>query len=211
MKKYRDHYFEKAKRENYPARSVYKLKEIDKALRILRPGAKILDLGASPGSWSLFAAEKIGPSGLIVAVDLNPPGTEFPRNVTFVQDDAFSPGPELSRLLAATSPFDAIISDMAPNTTGIKLTDQTRSLELCECAFELSKRHLRLGGHLLVKIFQGPDFKAFMDSLKPFFTTVKGLKPESSRSESKEVFLAAMGAKFRPGEGQGKVGDGEAE
>jgi 23S rRNA (uridine2552-2'-O)-methyltransferase len=198
MKKYRDHYFEKAKRENYPARSVYKLKEIDKALRILRPGARILDLGASPGSWSLFAAEKVGPAGLVLAVDLTPARTDFPRNVTFVQDDAFAPGPELSRQLADASPFDAIISDMAPKTTGIKLTDQTRSLELCECAFELSKRHLRQGGHLLVKIFQGPDFKAFMDSLKPFFTTVKGFKPESSRAESKEMFLAALGAKYGP-------------
>jgi 23S rRNA (uridine2552-2'-O)-methyltransferase len=201
MKKYRDHYFEKAKQENYPARSVYKLKEIDAGLHLLRRGAKVLDLGAAPGSWTLFAAEKVGLEGRVLSVDLSPAGAEFPRNVTFVQDDAFFPGPELTTLLAAASPFDLIISDMAPNTTGIKLTDQSRSLELCERAFELARAHLRQGGHLLVKIFQGPDSKAFMDSLKPYFTKVRGLKPASSRAESKEIFIAALIAKFGPGEG----------
>lgn len=192
MKKYRDHYFNRAKQENYPARSVYKLQEIEKQFSLFRPGQTVIDLGAAPGSWTQFASKKVGDKGRVLAVDLNEAGTSLPGNVLFFQDDAFEPGPELARAIEEHAPFDLVISDMAPKTTGINFTDQVRSLELCERALEVADLWLKPGGHLVVKIFQGPDVKAFTDSLRPRFARVKTFKPKSSRAESKEIFIIGM-------------------
>ncbi len=192
MKKYRDHYFNRAKQENYPARSVYKLQEIEKQFSLFRPGQTVIDLGAAPGSWTLYASKKVGDKGRVLAVDLNEAGISLPGNVIFFQDDAFEPGPELSKAIEEHAPFDLVISDMAPKTTGIKFTDQARSLELCERALEVADVWLKPGGHLVVKIFQGPDVKAFTDSLRPRFAKVKTFKPKSSRAESKEIFIIGM-------------------
>ena len=198
MKKYRDHYFEKAKRENYPARSVYKLEELDQRFGLLKPGMRVLDLGAAPGSWTLYAAKRVGASGRVLGLDLSATDTAFPGNVTFLVADAFSDDPELRRILEELAPFDVVVSDMAPKTTGVKLTDQTRSLELCERAFELAERLLKPGGGFVAKIFEGPDVKPWTDALRKRFDTVKGFKPKSSRSESKETFITGLG--FRPGD-----------
>jgi len=200
MKKYRDHYFNRAKAENYPARSVYKLQEIEKQCSLFRPGQTVIDLGAAPGSWTLYASKMVGERGRVLAVDLQEAGISLPGNVTFFQDDAFEPGPELSRTIEEFAPFDLVISDMAPKTTGVKFTDQARSLELCERALEVAQLWLKPGGHLVVKIFQGPDVKAYTDSLRAFFTKVKTIKPKSSRAESKEIFIIGM-EKKEPGEG----------
>ncbi len=197
MKKYQDHYFKKAKQESYPARSVYKLQEIQKQCSLLGPGQTVLDLGASPGSWTLFCAEKVGPNGRVLAVDVNPPGISFPPVVTFVEDDAFAPGPELTAALEDHAPFDVVVSDMAPKTTGVKFADQANSLELCERALAMARAFLKPGGRLVVKIFQGPDVKAFSDDMRRSFATVKAIKPKSSRPESKEIFYVGLG--FRPG------------
>uniref|UniRef100_I2Q501 Ribosomal RNA large subunit methyltransferase E n=1 Tax=Desulfovibrio sp. U5L TaxID=596152 RepID=I2Q501_9BACT len=193
MKIYRDHYFNKAKLENYPARSVYKLQEIEKQSRLLVPGAKVLDLGACPGSWTLFTAKRIGPQGRVLAIDLNPAGTEFPDNVTYLLGDMLEPGPDILEAFAAFSPFDVVISDMAPQTTGIKFTDQCRSLELCEAALSVARERLRPGGGFVVKIFQGPDAPAYLRGLRDFFQKVRVAKPQSSRAESKEIFYVATG------------------
>lgn len=197
MKTYQDYYFKKAKQENYPARSVYKLQEIQKQCGLLGPGQTVLDLGASPGSWTLYCAEKVGVNGRVLAVDLNPPGVSFPGTVTFVEDDAFSPGPELAAALADHAPFDVVVSDMAPRTTGVKFADQANSLELCQRALELARAFLKPGGRLVVKIFQGPDVKAFEADMRRSFATVKAIKPKSSRPESKEIFYVGLG--FRRG------------
>ncbi|MDK2954638.1 MAG: rRNA (uridine2552-2-O)-methyltransferase [Desulfovibrionales bacterium] len=195
MKKYRDHYFKKAKEENYPARSVYKLQELNQRFHILSPGQRVLDLGAAPGSWTLFTAKKIGPEGLVLAVDLQSAGASFPENVVYLQADVLEEGGELQQALEEHGPFDLVLSDMAPKTTGVKFTDQARSLELCEMARDIAVSRLTLGGALVVKIFEGPDVKAFMDGLRDHFFKVRAFKPKSSRSESKETFLLAQGLK----------------
>ena len=183
MKVYRDYYFLKAKEDHYPARSVYKLQEMDRAFRLFRAGMKVLDLGAAPGSWSLYAAERVGEKGLVLACDLQGTETAFPPNVTFLQENVFERSPEFESLLAEKGPFDMVISDMAPRTTGTKFTDQARSLELCLEAVAVADRYL------------GPDFQELAGALRARFATVRTFKPKSSRAESKEIFELGMGFK----------------
>lgn len=195
MKVYRDYYFLKAKEDHYPARSVYKLKEMDRAFRLFRAGMKVLDLGAAPGSWSLYAAERVGEKGLVLACDLQGTETAFPPNVTFLQENVFERSPEFESLLAEKGPFDMVISDMAPRTTGTKFTDQARSLELCLEAVAVADRYLKSGGGFVAKIFMGPDFQELAGALRARFATVRTFKPKSSRAESKEIFEVGMGFK----------------
>ena len=197
MKNRHDHYFKRARAENYPARSVYKLEQLDASFKLLKLGQTVLDLGAAPGSWSLFAAQKIGPTGKLLAIDLNPTPTAFPANVTFHIADALSPTPELQSLLAAFHPFHLVLSDMAPKTTGSRFTDQARSLELAQQALALARSCLIQGGHFVAKIFMGPDVKALTDSMRRDFATVKTAKPDSSRQESFEQFIVGLTFKTR--------------
>jgi len=200
MKEYRDYYFLKAKSENYPARSVYKLKEIDAKFHIFRKGMKVLDLGAAPGSWSLGAAERIGESGRVLSCDLQEARTEFPPQVTFCQENVFERSPEFEAMLKSIAPFDVIMSDMAPLTTGTKFTDQARSLELCQEAFEVAKLYLAKGGSFVVKIFMGPDVMELLQPMRRAFAKVSAFKPQSSRAESKETFYVGVGFKGLPTE-----------
>ena len=195
MKTYRDHYFLKAKQERYPARSVYKLKEIDKKFQIFAPGMTVLDLGAAPGSWSLFAAERVGSGGRVLACDIEEPGAAFPQTVTFLQEDVFNRSESFNVLLAETGPFGAVISDMAPRTTGARFTDQARSLELCEEALALARAVLIKGGRFVVKIFMGPDIQGLVRDMRGHFGSVGAFKPKSSRPESKEIFYVARNFK----------------
>ena len=195
MKEYRDHYFLKAKREHYPARSVYKLKEIDSKFHIFKKGMKVLDLGAAPGSWSLGAAERIGPGGYILACDLQSTETVFPPQVTFCQENVFERSPEFEEKLRAFAPFDVVMSDMAPQTTGTKFTDQARSLELCQEAFAVANLYLVQGGSFIVKIFMGPDVMELLAPMRRVFHRVTAFKPQSSRAESKETFYVGLGFK----------------
>lgn len=199
MKKYRDHYFKKAKQDQYPARSVYKLQEIHKQLKIFRPGQRVLDLGAAPGSWTLYAAEQVGPQGFVLGVDLQETSTGFPPHVVFLQDDVFQPSEALRTLLAEKAPFHVILSDMAPKTTGVKFADQARSHELCLEALALARLHLVRGGRFIVKVFMGPDAKALQVDMQQSFSTVKIHKPKSSRSESKEIFYVGLEYTGAPG------------
>ena len=193
MKKYRDHYYKRAKQDNYPARSVYKLMELDKRFKLFKRGMSVLDLGAAPGSWSLWAAKKVGQAGRVLAVDIQDTSQEFPPNVEFLVADAFEPEGPMPDVLAALGELDMVISDMAPKTTGVKFADQANSLELCERARDVAAAHLRPGGHFVVKIFEGPDVKGYTDALRPLFDAVKTFKPKSSRSESKETFIVGLG------------------
>ncbi|MBD5608325.1 MAG: RlmE family RNA methyltransferase [Desulfovibrio sp.] len=192
MKEYRDYYFNKAKRENYPARSVYKLKELDKKYRLLKKGIKVLDLGAAPGSWTQGALEKIGESGALVACDLKPLGIRLAANAKFYQEDIFKPSEDFLRVLREDGPFDLIMSDMAPATTGSKFTDQARSLDLCKRAFEFAREYLKSDGNFAVKIFMGPDVGELLESMREVFEDVKTFKPKSSRAESKETFFVGL-------------------
>ena len=195
MKEYRDHYFLKAKRENYPARSIYKLRELDARFRLLAPGMRVLDLGAAPGSWSLGAAERVGKRGRVLACDIQATATAFPPQVVFMVSDAFAPTEEFAAAMAETGPFDLVMSDMAPSTTGTRFTDQARSLELAQTAFETALGHLRPGGNFVVKIFMGPDVGELLTPMRRAFRKVTTFKPKSSRAESKETFFTGLGFK----------------
>ena len=196
MKTYRDHYFLKAKQQNYPARSVYKLKEIDAKFKLFKPGMKVLDLGAAPGSWSLAASESIGPSGCVLACDIQATGTSFPVNVQYLVADVFALPEVFEQALAKLAPFDVVMSDMAPATTGTRFSDQARSYGLCCEALKLAERCLRPGGSFVVKIFMGPDVRELLANMRKHFTLVKGFKPKSSRAESKETFYVGLGFKL---------------
>lgn len=193
MKEYRDHYFLKAKRENYPARSIYKLRELDARFRLLGPGMRVLDLGAAPGSWSLGAAERVGAKGRVLACDIQDTATSFPPQVIFLRSDALAPSPEFAEAMAQISPFDLVMSDMAPATTGSRFTDQARSLELAQTAFSVARQYLKPGGNFVVKIFMGPDMNELLAPMRRAFRKVATFKPKSSRAESKETFFTALG------------------
>ena len=208
MKQYRDHFFLKAKQENYPARSVYKLKELDNKFKLFRRGMKVLDLGAAPGSWSLGAAERVGTQGQVLACDIQTTETSFPPNVTFMQEDVFQRSEAFEAELRRRGPFDVVISDMAPRTTGTKFTDQARSLELCLEALAVAQLWLAPGGAFVVKIFMGPDIQELLVPMRKSFTAVKSFKPKSSRAESKETFFVGTGFKGMPDAAQsGPPGD----
>lgn len=193
MKEYRDHYFLKAKRENYPARSIYKLRELDARFRLLGSGMRVLDLGAAPGSWSIGAAERVGKRGRVLACDIQDPTTTFPPQVRFMRSDALAPSAEFAAALEETGPFDLVMSDMAPSTTGTRFTDQARSLELALAAFGAARRHLKPGGNFVVKIFMGPDMDELLVPMRRAFRKVTSFKPKSSRAESKETFFTGLG------------------
>lgn len=192
MKKYRDYYFLKAKSENYPARSVYKLEEIDNKFKILRPGLKILDLGAAPGSWSLGAAKRIGPEGKIIACDLKNPEQVFPPQINFFQEDIFAPSENFLAAIASFGMFDLVMSDMAPATSGNKFTDQARSYELAYAAYEFALKYLAPKGNFIVKIFMGPDVEPLLKEMRTVFKSARTFKPKSSRPESRETFLIGL-------------------
>lgn len=192
MKEYRDHYFLKAKRENYPARSVYKLQELDAKFKLIKAGIKILDLGAAPGSWTLWAAQKTGSQGHVLACDLHSIDIDLPPQVTFCQENVFELSNAFAAKLHSFGPFDLILSDMAPRTTGNKFTDQVRSFELATQAFELAAQNLKIGGNFVVKIFMGAEAQDLLQTLRKVFTQVKPFKPKSSRAESKETFFTAL-------------------
>jgi len=192
----RDKYFLKAKQEGFAARSVYKLQELDQKFRILKKGQTVLDLGASPGSWSQYASQKVGKEGRVLGVDLNPVSVRLDNAVFIVADLRGLNLEEVFREHGFEPPFDVVMSDMAPKTTGIKSVDQARSLELCELALDTAKKYLKPGGTFICKFFHSGEFGQLRNAIKKEFERVDALKPESTRSISKEIFL--VGLKFRP-------------
>ncbi len=187
MKKYRDYYFKKAKKEDYRARSVFKLKDMDKKFGLLSRGMKVLDLGCAPGSWLQYCSERVGKGGKVVGVDLTEV-KKLPAGVRVIKEDIFSMAPDDFD----EAPFDCVLSDMAPSTTGAKLADHFRSVELCRAAFALASGVLRPGGSFVFKIFQGKDFPDFLKEVKAGFKKVKIFKPPSSRPESREIFVVCQ-------------------
>lgn len=188
-----DHYTRKAKKDNFAARSVYKLQEIQKKYRILKRGSRVLDLGCAPGSWLQFAADTIGPDGRLVGIDLTPVFIRLPGNVTVLTGDVADLDTHLAGL--SITRFDAVLSDMAPATTGNRHVDEARSVGLCEAALYVSDTLLVQGGNFVCKIFQGSDFTAFVDQVKSRFTRQAAFRPQSTRKASREVFIIGMGKK----------------
>jgi 23S rRNA (uridine2552-2'-O)-methyltransferase len=181
-----DKFGHRAKREGYAARSVYKLQEIDRQLRLLKPGARVLDLGAYPGSWTSYAAERVGQKGRVLGVDLTPFRGTLPPHAEIRHAD-------VNQLdIASLGRFDVVLSDMAPATTGHRFTDQTRSFSLFMRALEIATEVLAPRGAFVGKIFQGPEFEDARRALGQRFREVKIKKPPASRTESIEVFLVGL-------------------
>ena len=193
-----DEYVKRAQKEGYRSRAVYKLLEIHEKDRLLRPGLTVVDLGAAPGGWSQLAARLVGGRGAVIALDLLP--MEPLPGVGFIQGD-FRETAVLERLLEMLNgrPVDLLISDMAPNTSGVKAVDQPRGMYLAELALDFARQCLRPGGDLLVKVFQGEGCDAFLKNLRTAFTTVAPRKPKASRARSAEQYLLARN--YRGGTG----------
>ncbi|SUO94935.1 23S rRNA (uridine(2552)-2'-O)-methyltransferase RlmE [Suttonella ornithocola] len=192
LKEHHDDVFvQKAKAEGYRSRAVYKLKEIQERDRILRAGMTVVELGAAPGGWSQYVANIIGSKGRMIALDILPMDTL--ADVTFIQGD-FREQSVLDRLLLELgdkSKVDLVISDMAPNMSGVKSVDQAKSMYLNELALDFVEQKLAQGGDFLVKVFHGAGFDDFFKNLKNQFKTVLTRKPEASRARSQETYLLA--------------------
>ncbi|MDH5189939.1 MAG: 23S rRNA (uridine(2552)-2'-O)-methyltransferase RlmE [Gammaproteobacteria bacterium] len=187
-----DHYVKMAQKDGARSRAVYKLKEIQEKDRLLKPGMKIVDLGAAPGGWSQYASSVIGEKGKIVALDILEMAPLV--DVTFIQGD-FTEEQALAQLRDAVKGecIDLVMSDMAPNITGIESVDQPRSMYLVELALDFAKEALCEGGDLLMKVFQGEGYDAFYRSLRNDFSKVTTRKPKASRPRSREVYVLARG------------------
>ena len=193
-----DEYVKRAQEEGYRSRAVYKLLEIHEKDRLLQPGSTVIDLGAAPGGWSQLAARWVGGQGTVIALDVLP--MEPIVGIEFIQGD-FREAAVLQRLLDILNgrPVDLVISDMAPNTSGIKAVDQPRGMYLAELSLDFARHCLRPGGDLLVKVFQGEGFDAFLKDLRVGFSTVALRKPKASRSRSAEQYVLARN--YRGGAG----------
>jgi 23S rRNA (uridine2552-2'-O)-methyltransferase len=187
---WQDHYSRQAKKDRYPARSVYKLEEIQQKHRLIRKGDKILDLGCSPGSWLLYAAKLTGDKGRVIGIDLKPVKIQVASNTEVITGDVFEINAE-----SLGNDFKVVLSDMAPATTGHKAVDAARSAGLCEAALAIAERVLLPGGSFVCKIFQGPDSNQFLDSVRTGFKSLKIFKPRSSRKASKEIYIIGLGFK----------------
>ncbi len=187
---FNDEYVKRAQREGFRSRAVYKLQEIQQRDRLLRPGQTVVDLGAAPGGWSQMAKQIVGSKGRVIALDILP--MEPIEGVDFIQGDFREEEPlQQLRKLLQVSPVDLVISDMAPNVSGLQAVDQPRAMYLCELALDFSREVLKPGGGLLVKVFQGEGFDEFIRELRSSFGRVVTRKPSASRARSREVYLVA--------------------
>jgi 23S rRNA (uridine2552-2'-O)-methyltransferase len=184
-----------AKAQGYPARSVFKLEEIDRRLSLFRNGQRVLDLGAAPGSWSLYASQRVGERGRVLSVDLQELAQAFPPNVSVIHGDALALDNEQ---LAKEAPYDLVLSDMAPNTSGNKVRDQALSFELFVRAVDVAVTLGRRGSHFVGKIFMSGDFQAARAKVAANYERVRVIRPESTRTQSSEVFVVGLGLKTHP-------------
>jgi 23S rRNA (uridine2552-2'-O)-methyltransferase len=186
----KDRFFHKAKEQGFLARSAFKLDEIQKKFKIIKPGQLVLDLGAAPGAWSQVAVKIVGPQGRVVGLDLKEIEYTAP-NARFYQMNAFEFDPEI--LEGRT--LDVLLSDMMSNTTGFRDVDQARSFDLCEQVLNLATTHLRPGGHCVLKIFEGPDSRKIDERVKKMFNDSRRYKPEAVRKGSIELYVVGLGKK----------------
>ncbi|MBU1168221.1 MAG: RlmE family RNA methyltransferase [Proteobacteria bacterium] len=188
-----DHYSRQAKKDNYPARSVYKLQEIQRKFTLIKKNDRVLDLGCAPGSWLVYAAELAGSGGKVIGIDLKPLTISLPSQAQAFEGNILEPDQARESLFAGG--FNVVLSDMAPATTGMKDVDAARSFELCSMALDLAVQVLHSKGAFVCKIFQGEDFTAFTDRVRLVFDTYKIFKPESCRKQSKEIYIIGTGKK----------------
>ncbi len=191
----RDHFHAKAKKEGFAARAVYKLEEIDQKVSLFETGDRVLDLGCAPGSWLQYARKQVGETGILVGLD-RPVGINAMKalpNARLLSGDVMTV--KLDDLKADLSGFDVVLSDMAPDTSGIRSLDQSRSEALFERALEIAEAVLSPGGNFVGKLFQGPDFKKLMEAVRMTFDKMKTVKPASSRQISIEQYVVGLGFK----------------
>jgi len=195
-----DEFVKRARKEGYRSRAVYKLREIDERDRLLKPGLTVVDLGAAPGAWTQYVKERVGNGGRVIALDILP--VEPLPGVEILQGD-FTEDSTLQQLLGALGgqPVDLVISDIAPNISGIDSADQARAMYLAELAEDFAEQVLKTGGAFLVKVFQGRGFNEFFKVLQQKYARVASRKPKASRPRSPEIYLLATG--FR-GKGTGQ-------
>jgi 23S rRNA (uridine2552-2'-O)-methyltransferase len=186
----KDPYVQRARREGWRSRAVFKLEQIDQKARLLKPGMVCVDLGSAPGSWSQYVTEKLKGAARIVAVDLLPmdalPEVEFVQG-DFLDDEIFE---QLLELVGGAG-ADLVLSDMAPNISGTKAVDQPRSMYLVELALDMARKVLKPGGGFVCKVFQGEGFDEFLRDVRNSFKRVRVIKPKASRTGSREVYLVA--------------------
>ena len=189
-----DPYVKLAQKDGYRARAAYKLKEIDEALGLVRPGHRVVDLGSAPGAWSQYLRRRLAPADTVVALDILP--MEPVEGVTFLQGD-FREDAVLARLHDAVGgqPLDLVVSDMAPNLSGIASSDTARIAHLVELAVAFALEHLKPEGALVVKVFHGSGYSQLVKLFKESFRVVKPVKPKASRDRSSETFLVGIGLK----------------
>ena len=191
-----DYWSQKAFKEGYPARSVYKLQEIDSKFGMLKSGHTVLDLGSAPGSWTIWLLRKLEKSGKIVSVDLNPLAKSVKGdNLIFFQGDLLSE--EIRSKIKENGPYDLVVCDAAPLTTGNRTVDTARSRSLVEMAIWYAEEMLKPGGNFCVKIFQNGDQQKELIKMRGIFATAKGFKPEACRTESFETYLIGLNKKER--------------
>lgn len=187
----RDYYYRKAKQLDYRSRASFKLIQINDRFNLIRPGSTVVDLGAAPGGWLQVAAERVGPKGKVVGVDLQP--IEPLEGVQTIKGDIRSQAVRDELLALTGGRVDLVMSDMSPNISGSYSMDHARSIELCEMALDFAMRTLSPGGRLLVKMFEGDLSNDFLAEVKKHFATVKRFSPEASRSSSSEIYVIAKG------------------
>ena len=189
--KLRDTYYKKAKQEGYRSRAAYKLVELQERFRIFKAGQLVVDLGAAPGGWMQVAAKLVGPSGKVLGVDLQPIEAFHQKSIIIVQGDITVPETEQRIMEYLGRPVDSVISDVAPKLTGIRDTDEARSLELNRTALGVAKRLLRAGGSFLIKSFVSEELRIFSTELEKQFRSVQRTRPDASRKGSSEIYLFA--------------------
>ena len=188
-----DSYARRAKKEKWLARSVFKLREMDKKYKLIRQGDRLLDLGCYPGSWSQYSLKRVGPQGDVVGVDLKKPDRLSAPNFRFIEADIFSV--DLKWLLGEIGLRDAVFSDMAPRTTGIHVADTSRSIKLAESALKIATAVLKERGHFICKLFAGEDLNTYRDAVSGFFSQVRSFRPSAVRKGSRETYI--LGLKFK--------------
>lgn len=188
----KDHFYKRAKKEGYASRAAYKLLEIQKKYKILKPGDTVLDLGCAPGGWLQVAAQIVGPKGKVIGIDRLPLKINPPANARFLQKNIEAAVQELPEA-------DVILSDLSPDLSGIAFKDTYASFELLRTVWQTAQTRLQKGGNLVVKVFPGPEAGQSQKEMTPHFRTVKNFCPEATRKASSEVYLLAIGYKKQIG------------
>ena len=193
--KRKDYYYKKAKKEGKPSRAAYKIEQIQKRFNLIKRGDVVIDLGCSPGGWLKEISKMIGPKGTVVGIDVDALRVEIPKNGAFILGDIMSPDAINQLCLRLTREADVIVSDMAPNLSGISFSDAYRSYELASRALEICRGILKEDGNFIVKVFPGRELDIFKKSLKQTFKKIETVIPAATRKTSSELYLVGIGHK----------------